>query len=77
MHTRSGIDAVVFADTEECLARNRDAGREERFTRIVALFSATGLVVFLLVRPEIDRERFNLVVIGSSGMPQQFASGLC
>lgn len=49
-----------------CLARNRIARREKRFTRIVSVLSAIGLLVFLLVRPDIDREGFNLVVIGLS-----------
>ena len=49
-----------------CHARNRVARREMRFTRIVSALSAVGLVVFLLVRPEMDREGFNLVVIGLS-----------
>jgi hypothetical protein len=54
------------AFSHACLARNRVARREKRFTRIVSALSAIGLVVFLLVRPDIDREGFNLVVIGLS-----------
>jgi hypothetical protein len=49
-----------------CHARNRFARRELRFTRIVSGLSAVGLVVFLLVRPEMDHEGFKLVVIGLS-----------
>lgn len=49
-----------------CHARNSVARREQRFTRIVSVLSAVGLVVFLLVRPAIGREGFTLVVIGLS-----------
>jgi YcxB-like protein len=49
-----------------CLARTRVVRREKRFTRLVSVLSAIGLVVFLLVRPDIDPEGFNLVVIGLS-----------
>jgi len=57
-------DLVAFSSA--CLARNRVARREKHFTRIVSVLSAIGLVVFLTVRPEIDREGFKLVVIGLS-----------
>jgi hypothetical protein len=56
------LEAFSYA----CLARNRVARREKQFTRTVSVLSAIGLVVFLLVRPGIDRGGFNLVVIGLS-----------
>jgi YcxB-like protein len=49
-----------------CVARNRVGRRERHFTRIVSVLCAIGLVAFLLVRPDIDREGFNLVAIGLS-----------
>src|SRR5262249_20675616 len=54
------------AFSHACLSRNRVASRERRFVRIVSVLSALGLVVFLLIRPQIDREGFRLVVIGLS-----------
>ena len=57
---REDLRAFSYA----CRARDRVVRREKRFTRIVSMLSAIGLVVFLLVRPDIDREGFNLVLIG-------------
>jgi hypothetical protein len=59
---RSDLEAFSYA----CRARNRIASREQRFVRVASAFSALGLIVFLLIRPEIDREGFRLVVIGLS-----------